>query len=106
MEAALPRDSTVPMGYAGRRGAWGVVEVAASGRYMSLVPSPAEVRLIAAAADGREADLRPDKGFWPPVSRGSCWGEERTVRAEVIYALCLGLRPGWPVHAKGVRLRA
>jgi hypothetical protein len=82
-----------------------VVEVAANDRYLSLAPSPAEERLIAAAADGEEADLRPDKGLWPPVSRGSRWGEERTVRADVIYALCLGLRPEWPVHAKGVRLR-
>ena len=74
-------------------------------RYLSLVPSPAEKRLIAAAANGEEADLRPNPPGPDGPSSGAAWGEDRTVRADVIYALCLGLRSGWRVHAKGVRLR-
>ena len=65
----------------------------------------AEERLIAAAAAGEEANLRPDHDDDVDPPQGGDWGEDRTVRADVIYALCLGLRDDWPVHAKGVRLR-
>ena len=38
-------------------------------------------------------------------SQGANWGKERTVSADVIYALCRGTREDWPVHAKGVRIQ-
>ena len=38
-------------------------------------------------------------------SEGAQWGEERVVRASVIYALCCGAHGGSVVHAKGVRIR-
>jgi len=37
-------------------------------------------------------------------AQGAGWGSERTIRAEIIYALAVGTNPQWPVHTKGVQL--
>ena len=74
-------------------------------QHLALEPTQAEQVVIDNAAQGKEADLRPDPTKDVDPSEGADWGEERTIRAEVLYALCLGLRGDWPVHSKGVRLR-
>ena len=62
--------------------------------------SPAEQRVISSAERGEFRNF----GEGDP-SQGANWGEERTVSADVIYALCCGKGEEWPVHAKGVRIR-
>ena len=61
---------------------------------------PLEVEMIACAAAGELVD----RGAGPSdLAEMQAWGQERTVRAEVLqHLLIAGL---WPVHAKGVRLR-
>lgn len=56
--------------------------------------------MVAHAEKGEVCDF----GAGDP-SGGQDWGPERTVRAEVIYALCCGTEADWTVHAKGVRVR-
>ena len=60
----------------------------------------AEQRVISSAERGEFRNF----GEGDP-SEGADWGEERTVSADVIYALCCGTGEEWPVHAKGVRIR-
>ena len=62
--------------------------------------SDAEQRVISSAKQGEPCDFGKED-----PSQGGNWGEERTVSADVIYALCCGTRQDWPVHAKGVRIR-
>lgn len=61
--------------------------------------SDAERKVVEHASRGKTCQL----GAGEP-SKGAKWGEERVVRASVIYALCCGLHDDWPVHAKGVRI--
>ena len=70
-----------------------------------LQPTAAEQKLIEAAASGMVADYRVGEREADDPAGGAEWGEERTLRAEIIYALCLGARPDWPVHPKGVEAR-
>ena len=63
-------------------------------------PSPAEQQVISSAERGELCDF----GEGDPAE-GANWSEERTVSADVIYALCCRTRQDWPVHAKGVRIR-
>lgn len=69
-----------------------------------LVPTEAEKRVIEAAAKGERADFRTGDTQADDPARGEAWGDERTVRAEVVHDLCLGARPDWPVHHKGVEI--
>ena len=62
--------------------------------------SDAERRVVEHAARGEICEL----GTGEP-SQGAQWGEERVVRASVIYALCCSADGGSAVHAKGVRIR-
>ena len=62
--------------------------------------SDAEQRVISSAKLGEPCDF----GEGDPAQGGN-WGEERTVSAHVIYALCCATREDWPVHAKGVHIR-
>ena len=62
--------------------------------------SDAERRVVEHAVRGEICEL----GTGEP-SEGAQWGEERVVRASVIYALCCGAHGGSVVHAKGVRIR-
>ncbi len=59
--------------------------------------SDAERRVVEHAARGEVCEL----GTGEP-SQGGQWGEERVVRASVIYALCCAAHGGSAVHAKGV----
>jgi hypothetical protein len=70
-------------------------------------PTPAEDKLITAAKDGCIADFSVKCSADPLAndpSQGQNWGSDRTIRAEVIYALAVGANPEWPRHAKGVQL--
>jgi hypothetical protein len=61
---------------------------------------PLEVEMIAGAAAGELVD----RGAGPSdLAEMQTWGQERTVRAEVLQHLLVAGE--WPVHAKGVRLR-
>ena len=60
----------------------------------------AEQRVISSAERGEFCAFGEED-----PSEGANWGEERTVSADVIYALCCGTGEEWPVHAKGVRIR-
>ena len=70
-----------------------------------LEPTAAELKLIAAAENGTIADYRVGDEAADAAAGGAGWGEARALRAEIIYALCVGTRTDWPVHAKGVRAR-
>ncbi|ETK32738.1 hypothetical protein [Microbispora sp. ATCC PTA-5024] len=63
--------------------------------------TPAERSLWAAYPSGAWVDLR-EEGDDP--AEGASWGRARTVRAEVIAALLLGLRDDEPGRVAGVRL--
>ena len=65
-----------------------------------LTLTEAEKRVVDCAERGKLCDFGEDD-----PSEGEGWGDERTVRAEVIYALCCGTRDDWSVHAKGVRIQ-
>ena len=67
-----------------------------------LEPTPAELKLIDAAKSGEAADYRVGEKEADDPANGEKWGDERTLRAEIVYALCVGTRPEWKVHAKGV----
>jgi len=72
-----------------------------------ITPTPAEERLIKAATEGTIADYSDHSSADAVVNdpaQGERWGSERTIRAEIIYALAVGTNPRWHVHAKGVQL--
>ena len=70
--------------------------------FKDLRPTVAEYKLIQATARGAPADFRTgDKDEYDPANAEN-WGEERTIRAEVIFALLVEGRPDWPVHPLGV----
>ncbi len=76
---------------------------------MSLSSLPADLtdaekELVEKAKNGRDADYRKLNKELDDPANGANWGPERTIRAEVIYALAVGNNPN--VHAKGVRIRA
>jgi len=74
-----------------------VAETDGASRYpeaAALVPSEPERRVLDAAARGKTAAFNangPD--------------DARTLRAELLTALLLGLRDDWPVHPRGLRLK-
>jgi len=76
-------------------------------RVLELVDS-AERTLIQAASSGELANYTTgDAELDDPAKKGPEWGPERTIRAEVIYALATVTQPqgsqsAWPVRAKGV----
>jgi hypothetical protein len=69
----------------------------------TLEPTLAERRIIAAAAAGETCDFKTGDVTDDP-GNAETWGPERLVRAEVVRALCLGLRADWPVDPRGVRI--
>ncbi|SUS05175.1 conserved hypothetical protein [uncultured Defluviicoccus sp.] len=71
----------------------------------ALKPSPAEQRVIAAAAAGAVCDFRVNNPAADDPARAETWGTERALRADVLRALCLGLRPDWPLDPRGVQVR-
>ncbi len=68
-----------------------------------LEPTAAEQKLIDAAARGEPADYRAGDEKADNPANGEKWGRKRTIRAEIVYALCVGTRPEWKVHPKGVQ---
>ncbi|HJM52061.1 MAG TPA: hypothetical protein QGF63_19780 [Alphaproteobacteria bacterium] len=70
-----------------------------------LEPTEPERRLIEAAAKGEVADYAVAEETADDPANGADWGDDRRLRAGIIYALCLGSNDEWPVHAKGVRVR-
>ncbi len=71
----------------------------------SLAPSSPERKLIDAARAGTSADFSSDDQTANNPATGMTWGAERTIRADIIYALAVGSNPSWPIHCRGVRLK-
>ncbi|MEE8515669.1 MAG: hypothetical protein V3T02_03430, partial [Alphaproteobacteria bacterium] len=69
-----------------------------------LEPTPAEQILIDAAAKGEVVDYRVGDKEADDPANGEDWGADRTLRAGIIYALCVDTRHEWTLHAKGVRV--
>src|SRR5690242_10130675 len=69
-----------------------------------LTLTPAELKLVEAAATGAIADYRGSQGIENDPANGDQWGDERAISASVIYALSLGTNPDWPVLAAGLRI--
>lgn len=72
--------------------------------YEDLEPTEPEQKLIDAAARGDEADFHTGDAEQDDPADGESWGEERTIRAEIIFCLATGLRSDWRVHSKGVQV--
>ncbi len=72
---------------------------------LSMLPedlTDAENKLVEAAKNGHNADYRTGNKQLDDLANGANWSPERTIRAEVIYALAVGDNP--EVHAKGVQI--
>ncbi|MGH7839082.1 MAG: hypothetical protein ACREQC_14820, partial [Candidatus Binataceae bacterium] len=68
----------------------------------TVTPTPPEEKLIKAAYNGNLENYSDRNSADPAANdpaNGATWGEERTIRAEIIYALVVGTNPDWPVHA-------
>ncbi len=72
--------------------------------FKDLAPTEAETKLIAAAARGDHADFRTGDEDEDDPANAENWGEERNLRAEVIFALLVEGRADWPVHPQGVHV--
>ena len=70
--------------------------------FKDLRPTVAEYKLIEATAHGDIADFRTGDEEEDDPAKADNWGDERTIRAEVIFALLVEGRPDWPVHPQGV----
>jgi hypothetical protein len=68
------------------------------------VPTEAEQKLIDAAAEGEVADFSTSDPAANDPAQGRDWGAERTIRAQVLRALCLGRNPKWALDPKGIRV--
>ncbi len=66
--------------------------------------SPVERRVWDAFPTGAWVDLRVGDRERDHPAAGESWGAERTVRAEVLVALLLGIRNAEPGHTPGLRL--
>ncbi|WP_285778622.1 hypothetical protein [Microtetraspora sp. NBRC 13810] len=66
--------------------------------------SPAEHSVWEAYPTGEWVDLRTGDRERDDPAGGGAWGPERTVRAEVLVALLLGMAPAEPGHTPGLRL--
>lgn len=71
----------------------------------SIIPTPAEARLVAAAATGDVCDFAIGHPSELNPALEHEWRDDCAVRADVIRALCLNQRTDWPVHTKGVQIR-
>jgi hypothetical protein len=67
---------------------------------VKLVPTAAERKVINAAGGGPNADF----GSYDDPANGGEWGPERTIRAEIIYALAAEINPEWPVDSNGLAI--
>ena len=64
----------------------------------------AEQKLVDAAQKGEICNLQSDVGEENDPANGDSWGDERTVRAEVIRRLCVGADPHVRVDYRGIHL--
>ncbi|MHB8390525.1 MAG: hypothetical protein ACYDBH_13255 [Acidobacteriaceae bacterium] len=64
----------------------------------------AERKVITCAAQGTVAQYTTDNDQADDPAQAGTWGPERTIRAEVIYALAMGTNPTWTVHPKGIQI--
>jgi hypothetical protein len=69
-----------------------------------LIPTHAELKLVMAATSGTIADYRSVEGVENDPAKGDQWGDERTVRPSIIYALSVGANPAWPMLPAGLRI--
>ena len=67
-------------------------------------PTPAERKLIAAAAKGEIADFRTGDKDRDDPANGANWGSDRTIRAEILCLLATRTVPDWPLHWHGILL--
>lgn len=72
---------------------------------VKLTPTVAEQKLIHSAGAGTVADFSSWDAKANDPKHGAQWGSERTIRAELIYALAIGTNPEWPVQPRGVQLK-
>ncbi len=70
--------------------------------FKDLEPTEAEAKVIEAAARGDIADFRTGNENEDDPANAEKWGEERKIRAEVIFALLVEGRADWPVHPQGI----
>jgi hypothetical protein len=66
-------------------------------------PSPEE-RLLAAAKSGTVADYYSKDPAENDPANGAKWGPQRSISANTIYQLAIGVRSDWPVHSKGIQI--
>lgn len=71
---------------------------------MAIQPTPAERKVIAAARAGSTADFRTGNKEKDDPAKGANWTGSRTIRAELIYALCTGAESKWKVSHKGLKI--
>ena len=73
-----------------------------AGLFDDLKPTPAERKLIQAAAKGRVANMSARDSRKNDPSKGASWGAGRTIRAEVLASLVTEARADWPVDPNGI----
>ena len=71
---------------------------------MKLQLTTAEQKLIDAARGGQAANFSSGDPAQDDPAKGGVWGDHRTIRAEIIYALATGSCLDWPVHTKGIQV--
>jgi hypothetical protein len=69
---------------------------------VKIVPTAAEKVVINAAAGDSIASFGPDED----AAHGEKWGPDRTLRAELIYALAAETNTEWPVQSSGLYVYA
>jgi len=76
---------------------------------VELKPTAAEEKLLQHASAGTQAPYATGQPEKDDPAKGAAWKADRTIRAEVIYALATGSPPtgsnaAWPVHVRGIRI--
>jgi len=66
--------------------------------------TPAERKLIAAAAKGEFADFTTGDKDRDDPANGAAWGPDRTLRAEILCLLATRAVPDWPLHWHGIQI--
>ncbi|MHB1516270.1 MAG: NHL repeat-containing protein [Acidiferrobacteraceae bacterium] len=64
----------------------------------------AERKVITCAAQGTVAQYTTGNDQADDPAQAGTWGPERTISAEVLYALAMGTNSAWPVHPKGIQI--
>jgi len=64
-----------------------------------------EKKVVIAAGQGASANFKSGNHQADNPENGASWGEDRTIRAQIIRDLCLGTNPRWTVHTKGLQIK-